>query len=439
MPTTTLTVQSTVAAWINTGVILPPGYGLTATGAGTYQWNPSGALRTNSGGIDHTPFAQTAADALYVGGAGLALLILPDGATPAHIPQPTVSDGTQYSAPFVFGFPLTANPVDPNPITATVTAAQVAGAAGAGVTGRVWTICNDGLNADNVGSLTLTLTPVPPPTLTLTGSGYCAGSATLGWTAIAGANYTLTRDGTVVYTGALTTFIDAGGTIGTPHTWQVTGSGGPLPSNTVTGTPNLPPPAPTGVTATPSVDPMTCSPMITVAWAASPRATGYTATRAGDAIATTVAGTSATFAAVIGRADTFSVTAFNACGTSAPSATATATPGTIDMPAPAVQVCQSCCKKRVVVTWSPMTGATAYQIKRDNVILATAAVGGNGRFAPNHPLYLDMMVDAGRTYVYSVTPLGGCFGTGTATITVEGWTGSAKPSPQWTGKGCGCN
>lgn len=42
MATTTVYIPGTAPAWVNTGVVLLPGYGVAAGVTGTYTWSPSG-------------------------------------------------------------------------------------------------------------------------------------------------------------------------------------------------------------------------------------------------------------------------------------------------------------------------------------------------------------------------------------------------------------
>lgn len=162
--------------------------------------------------------------------------------------------------------------------------------------------------------------PTPPTGFTATPGACESGTIHLSWNAVSGANgYNLKHGSSVDYAGPATSRSVSGLTAGTSYTFELNAFSNTGQSSYVTATAVAPgacpppPPTPATLTATPGV----CdSHTVTLAWAASTGATGYSLSRDNTVVYT---GTALAFTDT-STADatwyTYKVSAFNAGGTS---------------------------------------------------------------------------------------------------------------------------
>lgn len=254
-------------------------------------------------------------------------------------------------------------------------------------------------------------TPAPQPPAAPSGAIASAGDAeiTLTWTVSAGATSYSVRRGTASggpYTAvaiglATNSFQDAPLVNGTTYYYVVTASnsaGESGPSNEASATPAPPPPpAPANLVATGG------DAQITLAWEASAAATSYSVKRATVSggpyalIATGLAGTGYSDAAVVkGTTYFYVVTASNLGGESAASNQASATPA----PAAPVGLSATAGNAQVALSWGTSSGATSYTVKRAVVSGGPYGIVASGLTATS---YNDTSVSNGTTYFYVVT------------------------------------
>lgn len=273
--------------------------------------------------------------------------------------------------------------------------------------------------------------PVAPTGLTAT-----AGNANvaLSWSAVAGAtSYNVKRTtgtgGTyaVVGTTSGTTYSDTTVTNGTVYTYVVSASNavgeGP-DSSAVSATPQALPAAPTGLVATAG------NGQVSLSWSAVSGATGYTVKRSTvtggpyAVIATVTASPYVDSTVVNGTTYAYVLSATNASGEGSNSAEVTATP--LAPPAAPADLTASAGDGLVTLTWSAVTGATSYNVKRATVsggpysLVTTLATAG----------WTDTAVTNGTTYRYVVSSLGaGGEGVNSSEVTATPMPASVPAAP----------
>ncbi|MGA2837772.1 MAG: fibronectin type III domain-containing protein [Acidimicrobiales bacterium] len=280
---------------------------------------------------------------------------VPDAPTNVSATPGNQSASVSWTAPFnegsaITGYTVTATGDGTNETCITPNGTTTSCTVDGLTNGTAYTFTVAATNTDGTGAPSVASSPVTPSTVPDAPTGVSATpgnqSATVSWTApfnegsaITGYTVTATGDGTNETCSSATTsctFTDLSN--GTAYTFTVTatnvdGTGAPsLASTSVT--PSTVPDAPTGVTATPS------NQSATVSWTApfdeGSAITGYTVTATGDGTnetCTTPDGVTTTCTVdglTNGTAYTFTVTAANTDGTSAPSVASTAvTPSTV--------------------------------------------------------------------------------------------------------------
>lgn len=219
-------------------------------------------------------------------------------------------------------------------------------------------------------------TPQPPLPAAPAGLGASArdGAVLLSWTAASGADshnlYWSTTAGVTKANGSkvagvVNPYLHQGRSNGTPYSYVVVGANGAgegPESPEASAVPQPPPPAPASLAATPGDG------QITLAWAAAATATGYNVYWSPSTGVTPASGTKLTVSAGpfthTGRANGvpvyYVVTATNSSGESGPSPEASATP---QPPPPApTGVSAAPGTGQVTVSWSPVAGATGYNL-----------------------------------------------------------------------------
>ncbi|MHB8773449.1 MAG: fibronectin type III domain-containing protein [Syntrophales bacterium] len=220
------------------------------------------------------------------------------------------------------------------------------------------------------------------------------------WSTIPGVT---TVNGTPI-TGVASPYIHSGLTSGTTYYYIVTAvnkDGESAPSSEVSAT--LAKPAPTGVSATPG------NGQVTIVWTAQTDATSYNiywSTTPGVTIAT---GTKITGAASPyihsglsnGTTYYYVVTAGDSIGESAPSSEVSAIPAVRPTPAAPTEVTATPGNGQVTIAWTPVSGATSYNIYWSNTPGVTTANGSKitGVASP----YIDSGLINDSTYYYVVT------------------------------------
>jgi endoglucanase len=230
----------------------------------------------------------------------------------------------------------------------------------------------------SANSSQVSATPQAPPSAP-TGLTATAGNAqvALSWTAVSGAaSYNVKRATvtgapyTTVASPAVANYTNTGLTNGTTYFFVVSavnGGGESANSAQASATPAGPPPAPTGLTATPG------NGQVALSWSASSGATAYTVKRStvsgsGYANVVTQAGTSYTNTGLTnGTTYFFVVSAANANGSSANSAQVSATPAPPSAPPTPTGLTATAGNAQVALSWNASAGATAYDVKRSTV------------------------------------------------------------------------
>ena len=255
-----------------------------------------------------------------------------------------------------------------------------------------------------------TTTVAPPPAPTgVTATAVSSTQIDVAWAAAAGATgYRVERsvNGGATWTPLVTTaamaYQDTGLTSATTYAYRViaTNAGGDsVPSATASATTLSPPPAPSGLTATP-VSPV----QIDLAWQPSAGATAYDVERSlngGGSWNTAGTSTTTSFSDTGlsgGTTYSYRVRATNAGGSSTPSGTATATTPVAPPSAPTGLVATPVSSTQINVTWQASVGATGYRIERSvngGASWATAGTTGATTFD-------DTGLTAATTYTYRV-------------------------------------
>jgi cellulose 1,4-beta-cellobiosidase len=254
--------------------------------------------------------------------------------------------------------------------------------------------------------------PAAPTGLTATpGNNQVA----LSWTASSGAtSYNVKRatvNGgpyTTIGSPTTTSYTDTTAVNGTTYYYVVSAvnaSGESANSTQVSATPSAPapPPAPTGLTATPG------NAQVALSWTASSGATSYNVKRAtvsGGPYTTIAAGVTATSytdtTAVNGTTYYYVVSAVNANGESANSSEVSATPSAPAVPAAPTGLTATVPNGRggrINLSWTASSGATSYNVKR-----ATVSGGPYTTIASSTgTTYNNSGLTSGTTYYYVVS------------------------------------
>ena len=250
--------------------------------------------------------------------------------------------------------------------------------------------------ATNSGpSTSISATPIASAPGSPTGLAATAGNGqvALTWTAPAGAtSYSVYRGGIMVASTASASYTDTGLTNGTAYTYYVVAfkqnSIASTASSTVSATPQVSgASAPIGVSATAGIA------QVIVAWAPVTGATSYQVFRGGVLVGSPTTTTYTDTGLTAGTAYSYTVTAVNGAGSSAPSAAVAATPTTAAPTGLAATVASA----QVALTWTSVTGATSYKVYRGGVLVAS----------PTAAAYTDTAVTNGTAYSYYVTAIAG--------------------------------
>ena len=356
-------------------------YTATASPGGQSCTTPNGATTncTVTGLTNGTAYTFTVTAANAVGSGNASVPSAP--ATPATAPSaPTAVVGTSYANTQSVvswttpasngGAPITGYTVTASPGAATCTATTNSCTVVGLTNGTAYTFTVTATNAAGTSVASSPSAPATPATIPGAPTAVAAVSWTnaqslVSWTAPASnggapiTQYTVTSSpGGFVCTSATTSCTVNGLTNGSPYTFTVTatnGAGtGPASSASAPATPATVPTAPTAVTAT-----SYANTQAVVAWTASSgnggaAITGYTATASPGGQTCSAASTTCTVSGLTnGTAYTFTVTASNAAGTSAPSTpSAPATPATVPG-APTGVTASSYLSTQSVVSWTP--------------------------------------------------------------------------------------
>jgi len=266
---------------------------------------------------------------------------------------------------------------------------------------------------DAAGFFTESNTITPPnlpcgTNFVLGGGGYCdaggGSSAHLYWEPVANSSsWSVERDGVEIASGlapGTRTYDDHSVSAGShdykirtssPTTGQLDISvlGVSVPSC------SAPPSAPSGVSAAPACSNGSAS--VHVTWSAGANATSYRIYRNAAYYSNTTLTSFDDPGVTAGQTYTYVVQSVNRSGT-AESGSASATPSTcVPPPSGFVSSASEVCTNgtpSVHVTWNPASGATSYNVSRDNVTLQTGLTGTS---------YDDLNPVVGHTYVYAVT------------------------------------
>jgi len=262
--------------------------------------------------------------------------------------------------------------------------------------------------AESANSAQVSATPNVPPAAP-TGLTASAGNAqvSLSWNASTGATSyhvkrSTTSGGPYTQIGAptATNYTDTGLTNGTSYFYVVSAvnsAGQSANSAQVSATPNAPPAAPTGLTASAG------NAQVSLSWNASTGATSYHVKRSttsggpyteiGAPTATNYTDTGVTN----GTTYFYVVSAVNSGGESANSAQVSATPNT--PPAAPTGLSASAGNAQVSLSWNASTGATSYHVKRSTTSGGPYTQVG----APTATNYTDTGLTNGTTYFYVVS------------------------------------
>ncbi len=201
------------------------------------------------------------------------------------------------------------------------------------------------------------------------------------------ADYVLSRDGSVIYTGSATSYNDTGLTPDTTYNYSLIArnASGDSPSNDVTRRTLLPVPnTPGSFTGTPQPT------VIDLSWSAVSYATSYEVKRNGAVIYTGTATTYTDTGLTPATAYSYEVKAINASGSSS---AATLNQSTASLPIPATpSLAATEAETTVNLTWNAVPWATAYELKRDGTVI----------YSGNATSYNDTGLTPDTEYVYSL-------------------------------------
>ena len=217
-----------------------------------------------------------------------------------------------------------------------------------------------------------------------------SGQITLTWPAVAGTTtYHVYRDGIQVAVTLSAVFLDTGLDNGIAYSYRVLATnvaGWSALSNAVVGTPTVvAPPTPTSLVASPGDG------QVSLAWAASPSATGYRVYRGGSLVGSPTSPSFLDVGLLDATAYSYTVVALNGSAASAPTGSVSCTPVATAPGAPSNLVATPG-NAQVNLTWTAPTGATSYDVLRGGVKLATVST----------PTYRDSAVANGTSYSYTV-------------------------------------
>jgi fibronectin type 3 domain-containing protein len=229
--------------------------------------------------------------------------------------------------------------------------------------------------------------PVAPTSLSAVGA---SGQVTLAWAAVSGATgYRVYRDGVQIGVAVSPGYLDTGLDNGTPYAYTVvaTNVAGWSPVSTpVTGTPSVVAPnAPTGLVAAPGDG------TVTLAWTATPSATGYRVYRDGTLVGSPTDPTFTDTGLIDATSYSYTVRAANGTVLSTPSTAVPCTP-VATAPAAPTNLVATPGNATVTLTWTASAGATSYKVYRGATLVSTQ-VGTS---------FVDSSVTNGQTYSYSV-------------------------------------
>jgi fibronectin type 3 domain-containing protein len=293
-----------------------------------------------------------------------------------------------------------------------VTAASFVDTGATNGTTYYYVVSASNLGGESANSAEVSATPLPPipdAPATLTAIPGNA-SVTLLWSEAQGADsYTVKRATTpggtyATLAGGLTqpNYSDTSAVNGTTYYYIVTATnlgGESEASPEASATPVAPPVTPAGLTATAG------NAQIALTWSTSPGADSYTVKRsatAGGPYATVASGLAAPGFTDTGLTNEttyyYVVSATNAGGESANSAEVSATP--VAPPVAPVGLATTSGDAQAVLTWSSVSGATGYNVKRATVAGGPYTTVASGLAAPGHT---DSGLTNGTTYYYVVS------------------------------------
>ena len=229
------------------------------------------------------------------------------------------------------------------------------------------------VNLAGASAPTATVSARPMPALPAAPTGLAAlpgdRSVRLSWTPVSGASvYDVLRNGAVVASPSAANVVDSGLVNGTTYSYTVIArniAGSSAASSVVTATPVAPIPAvPDGLAAAAG------NARVTLTWNAVAGATSYNVYRNGTRVTVTASATYTDSAVVNETTYAYSVTASNASGTSASSTVVMATP-LPPVPATPTGLAAVAGNTTVALTWTAVSGATGYVIRRDGTVAAS--------------------------------------------------------------------
>ena len=369
-------------------------YMVSAAGHERHSPNSAEVSATPSSGPVTVPATPAGLGATAGNGQVALSWTASSGATSYHVKRSTSSGGpyTQISAPTGASFTDTGL-TNGTAYFYVVSAVNAAG---------------ESSNSGQVSATPKSPVPAVPASLSATAGNQ---QVALAWSASSGAtSYHVKRSTTSggpytqVSAPTATNFTDTGLTNGTTYFYVVSGvnaSGESADSAQASATPKAPVPAvPAGLSATAG------NRQVSLSWTASSGATSYNVKRSTSSTGpfTTVGSPTANSFTNTGLADTttyfYVVSAVNASGESANSTAVSATT-TTPLPVAPTGVSATAGNQQIVVSWSSVTGAAGYRVKR-------ATTSGGPYTAVATPLvtsFTDTNVTDGTTYFYVVSAI----------------------------------
>jgi DNA/RNA endonuclease G (NUC1)/fibronectin type 3 domain-containing protein len=293
--------------------------------------------------------------------------------------------------------------------TATFTVTLTAGFNG---TATFTAVLTDNVNPAATQLVNITVNPASPPPAAPTGVSATPGNAhiALTWNSVPGATSYHVKRSTTSGSGYSTiasptsaSFDDTSALNGTAYFYVITavGPGGESAnSSEVSGTPQGPAAAPTGVVATPG------DTQISLTWNSVAGATSYNVKRStisGSGYSTVASPTTNSHTdtgLTNGTTYFYVITAIGPGGESVNSSEVSATPAV--PPAAPTGVALSVGDAKVYLVWNPVGGATSYNVKR-----GTASGTYTTTTSAPSPSFIDNTVSNGTTYFYVVTAVNG--------------------------------